>query len=330
MAALTTLKQLRDHIASAVRETQISDLIDAFINRTGIEIHDYHRWTWLRRKTTFSTVADREDYNLDSEVDDIAIIRQRTTPLKLVYVPDSIFYQAVPDPEDRSTGNPRYYRRWEETGFSTNLAAADTVYVNSSSSSDGSSFTVRIRGRNSSGEIIEETLTLNGTTNVTSSTTWEANGLLQISKSGTTTGTVSCYRTTGATLLSEMEPNNLAPRFLRVNLYPIPSSAITLYLEYFERYRYLVHNTDVPQMDHKWNWVLLEGALAKVWEYKQNEGASAQHQALFDRGLRLMRERDELNVDYVPVLQPRTVIFPTIRRANDSVNNNAPAYYLVP
>jgi len=276
-------------------------------------------WTWKRRKTTFATVASQEDYNLDSEVGEIAVLRQITTPQKLLYLPDDVFYRLIPNPENLATGNPIYYRRWEETGFSTNLAAADTVYVKSSSTSDGSSFNVRLRGRNSSGEIIEETLTLNGTTAVTSSTTFASSGLLQISKSATTTGTVTCYRTTGDTVLSELEPGNLAPRFLRISLYPIPGSAITMYLEYYERFRYLVHNTDVLQMDHKWNWVVREGVLAKAWEYKQNPTLSAQHQQLYDRGLRLMMQQDAVNMDYVPVLEPRERQRVTLVKTDDAL-----------
>ena len=255
------------------------------------------------------------------------ITRIKFVPLpRLFYVPDNQFYNVVPDPENRGSGTPRYYRLWEETGFSTNLAADDTVYVSSSSTADTSAFTVRIVGRNSSGEIIAETLTLNGTTSVTSSTTWDAAGLMAISKSASTTGTITCYRTTGATVLSEMEPDNLAPRFKRISLFPIPSSAVTMYLEYYERYRYLIHDTDIPQLDSQWTWVLREGALSKAWEYKQNEQLSLAHRAIFQQGLVQMRQQDERNVDYVPVLQPRQVISSVIRRYSDSVNNNFPSY----
>ena len=326
MAVLTTLKQLRDNIQSTVRETQVPDLIDGFINLTALEIWFDRLWTFRRRRTTFPTVQDQEFYNLDSEVDEVAVLRQISTPTRLLYVPDDIFYKIRVDPENAGSGTPKVYRRWEETGFSTNLAAADTVYVSSSSTSDTSAFTVRIRGRNSSGEIIEETLTLNGTSNVTSTTTWAADGLLQISKSAVTTGTITCYRTTGATVLSEMEPNNLAPRFLRIGLFPIPSSAVTMYLEYYERFRYLVNDTDVPQMDHKWNWVLREGTLYKVWEYKQKETQSAQHYAAFQAGLRTMRQVDDRNMDYIPVLQPRVVVSSVVKRYSDSVSDNFPVY----
>ena len=328
--SLNTLKEIRDNIASTTRETQVSSLIDNFINLAGIEIHNYANWTWLRRKQTFATVAAQEDYNLDSEVDRIVFLRDRTNNRKLTYLPDHLFYRFISNPEDTGSGISDFYRLWEETGFSTNLAAADTIYVVSDSTADTSAFTVRVIGRNSSGEPVGETLTLNGTTNVPSTTTFAAAGLLSVSKSAATTGTISVYRTTGATLLSELEPDNLNPRFKRISLYPIPSSAITLYLEYLERYRYLTTATDVPQMDAKWTWVLREGALAKMWGYKQNEVAMTLSQRRFEDGLKLMRAQDENNLDYVPVIQPRIWNYSTVRRTNDSVNDNFPSYSLVP
>ena len=322
---LKTRDQLTDHIASRVRDTQIEVFIEDSLDLTLEEIWTYHPWNFKRRKQTFATVASQESYNLDEEVDEVRLLRQRSTPLKLLYVPDDIFYQFEPNPED-VTGVPHYYRVWEETGFQTNLAADDTVYVNSSNTADSSTFTVRVVGRNSSGEVVAETLTLNGTSNVTSSTTWDADGLMQISKSGRTTGTITCYRTTGATQLTEMAPDNLAPRFKRLSLYPIPSSVITLYLEYDERFRPLVHDTDVPQQDHKWNWVAIEGTLAKVWQYKQNVAYAELSYRKYQDGLKVMRQQDHRNLDYVPRLQPRVHRVTTVRRYADSVNDNYPVY----
>ncbi len=324
--ALTTLKELRDNIESTVRDTQISTLVDSYINLAGLEIHNYHDWTFLRRKQTFSTVASQEDYNLDSEIDRIAVLRQISTPTRMVYIPDHLFYQLLPDPENQSAGVPRYYRLWEETGFSTNLAAADTVYVKSDSTSDGSSFNVILVGRNSSGEIVSESLTLNGTTAVTSTTTWAAAGLMRVSKSAQTTGTVTVYRTTGATVLSELEPENLSPRYKRLSMYPVPSAVVTMYLEYYEGYRPLVNATDVPQIDTKWNWVLREGALARAWEYKQSEQLSLAHRAIFVQGLQQMKAQDLRNVDYIPVLQSRCVVTSVVKRYSDSLSSAFPQY----
>lgn len=329
MATLITLKQIRDNIASATRETQVGSLIDTFINLSLQQIHNYHTWTWLRRKQTFDTVASQEDYNLDEEVDRIAVLRQRTSPTRLVYVPDELFYKLEPDPESTSASTPRYYRLWEETGFSTNLSSADTLIVVSSSTSDGSAFTVRITGRDSNGLVVTETVTLNGTTNVTTSTSFAASSLMSVSKSAVTTGTITLSRTTGGTVLSRLAPNDVAPRFKRLSLFPIPSDVITMYLEYYERLRPLVNDTDIAQMNSQWVWVAREGALAKMWTYKQNEAASALSQRNFEQGLAQMKVADSLNSDYVPVLEPwASVIHSTVRRTGDSVSDLRPSYAL--
>src|SRR3989338_206154 len=109
---LVTLKNIREDVMKIVRETQNESLFTTFINTTGLEVHLFHPWTFLRRKQTFATVADQEYYNLDSEIDRIAVLRQITTPTRLFYVPDNQFYNVVPDPENRGSGTPRYYRLW--------------------------------------------------------------------------------------------------------------------------------------------------------------------------------------------------------------------------
>src|SRR3990167_2608047 len=247
---LRTFDQLRDNIASTFRDTQIATLIDNALNLALAEVWNAYPWTCARRKTTFSTVTSQEDYNLDEEIDRIILIRQRTSPQKLLYVPDHLFYALEPAPEDQGTGVPRYYRLWEETGFSTNLAAADTIAVLSSSTADGSSFKVVIVGRESTNNlIVSEEITLNGTTAVTSANTYAASGLMSCSKSARTTGTITVRRTTGSTTLALLAPEDLAPRLKRLSLFPIPSSAITMNVEYLERLRYLVNDADVPQTD---------------------------------------------------------------------------------
>ena len=329
-SGLRVLAELRTNIASTVRETQagVLTLIDNYLNLTLAQIWDFHPWTFARHKTTFPTVVSQEDYNLDEEIDRIMLIRQRTVPLKLIQIPDHLFYRFQPDPEGAATGPPRYYRPWEETGFATNLAAADTVQVLSSSTADGSSVKVVIVGRESTNNLqVSEEMTLNGTTAATSTNTYAASGLMRCSKSARTTGTITVRRTTGATTLAFLAPEELAPRYKRISLYPIPSAVVTIYVEYIERLRFLINDADVPQLDYKWNWVLREGALAKTWAYKQNEEAAAISEALFAKGLLQMRNEDERNMDYIPVIEPR-IRAPraAVIRYADSVNGAFPSY----
>lgn len=323
-----TLKELRDNIASTVLEPGQDDLIDGFINVTLAEIHCFHPWTWLRQKTTFSTVASQETYNLDEEVDRIAFLRERTTRRKYLYAPDALFYKLIPNPEDVG-GSPSWlYRLWEETGFSTQTTQAEKLTVVSSSTADTTQ-TVVIVGRESTNNLqVSEVITLTGTSSVASANTYAIGGLLRISKSAQTSGTITIAGQTSATTFSRISPEERAPRFKRIGLYPIPSSVLTIYLEYYERLRLLVNDADVPQMDHKWIWVLREGTLAKMWGYKQNEAAAAQSLILYQRGLKSMQQQDEQNLDFIPVLEARQTGFSTIIRQSDSVNDAFPGYAL--
>ena len=326
--AIQNFSQLKTHIGSIVRDSQIGSTIGDFLNLTLQEIHTQVPGTWIRRKTTFPTVADQESYNLDEEVDRIAILRDITSPRKLIYLPDPLFYKYVPNPENIGSGTSGVYRLWEETGFSTQNTSAEKLTVVSSSTSDTSTFTVVIVGRESTNNLqVAEVVTLNGTTAVTTSTTFAIGGLLQVSKSAVTTGTITIAGNTSATTFSKVAPAEIAPRFKRLSLYPIPSAVITLYLEYYERLRLLTNDADVPQMDHQWNWLLREGALAKTWEYKQNETAATRHYAIYRDGLKRLERQDQSNLDYVPSLEPRmTRSDSVVRRYADSVSNNYPVY----
>src|SRR3990167_6030422 len=176
---ISTREQISDNVLATTQqdETQIGDLVDDYINMTLNEVNntgwafsrrwggdgsDYnHLWNFLRRKTTFATVASQTDYVMERDVDSIAILRQQTSPVKLNQVTDEEFFRQIPYPQ--ATGNPRFYRIWEIDGLSTRLASADKINIVSSSTSDGSTFTLSVLGY-VSGRLTTEVFTLNGTT----------------------------------------------------------------------------------------------------------------------------------------------------------------------
>jgi len=311
---MRTLKELRDNIGETARESAIDDLIDEYINITLMEINNpswayeqigvrgyHHNWSFNRRKHSFSTVATTEDYMLPRDLDKVGLIRQEETPVKLKHLPDEVFYRLVPKPSD-SSGNPRWYRIWEEEGVSARLTATDKITVKSSSTSDTSSITVSISGYDSNGIKMSESLSLDGTSNVDSTITWLADRPLRISKSGVTVGdiTVEDYLGNIGTLLI-LGKQERSPRFKVIGLYPIPDAAITVYLEYYTRIKRLVNAADVPDIDEKWIYVVRLGALAKVRDY-QNKPDAAAYQKLFADSVRSMVKADISEVDYIPHL----------------------------
>lgn len=318
-------KELRDVVLSTTRQdnAQIGPLINEFLNLTLSEINSpgwafssrnkevSHAWSFLRRKTTFATVASTADYVLARDVDKVALIRQTETPVKLSQLTDELFYRMVPDPDD--TGNPRFYRMWETEGVATRLASADTLNVVSDSASDAGSseLTVSIQGYDASGIWQTETYQLNGTSSVTGTKTFAAREIY-VSKQKATTGTASVNRATGSTNLVKLGPNDRAPKFKILSLYPIPAGVATMYAEYFTFIPPLNNDSDVPLIPEKFLYIVRLGALAKVFQYLNKENDFNAVQSQFAGAVRTMVNSDRVQPDLIEYLLPEKHLMPFI------------------
>jgi len=248
----------------------------------------------------FTYSVDTEFYQLPRDVDKISLIRQTATPIKIRFIPDDLFYDYIPNPT--ATGNPKWYRIWEEEGVRVRLSFDDTIEVISSSASDTTQ-TIRIVGYDTNGLLRTESLTLTGQTVVSGTITYDAGKVLRVSKSDNTTGVITVRKATGDVTLVQLAPTERAGRFKIISLYPIPTSAITLYIEYFTTIRRLEGDNDVPDLDEKWLWVVRLGAMAKVYQYQNKESLFNTTQALFASAVRSMVKADLGNVDYIPYLR---------------------------
>lgn len=250
-----------------------------------------HRWSWLKRKTTFDTVASTEEYVLDRDVSHIAIVTQRTSPSRLTRITDEDLYFHDPDPSD-SSGNPEFYRVWELSGVATKLAVADTIDVVSSSASDASDPDLTVTVWGFVGGILQsETYTLNGTTTVAGSSTFQARDVF-VSKSKDTAGTITVKENSGGTTLVTLGKEERAPLFKVLSLYPIPSSAMTVYVQYYSHLKELVNPGDVPQFSQNWHYVVRLGTLAKTYQHLGKDTDFAVTQGLYSSAVRAMVESD--------------------------------------
>lgn len=310
---MKTRLEIRNRVATDTRETQINTTIEEYINQTLLEIQSPawafeqaglkgfdHKWSFNRRKTTLTTIASTENYQLPRDLDDISLIRQTSTPIKVNFIPDDLFYEWLPNPT--ATGNPKWYRIWEEEGVEVRLSADDTIEVLSSSASDTTQ-TVRIVGKDSTGLMRTESLTLTGAVAVTGTITYNSGDVLRISKSADTVGVITVRKTTGATTLVQLAPTETSARFKIISFYPIPSSAITLYIEYFTHIRRLEGNDDIPDLNEKWLWVVRLGTMAKVYQYQGKESLLNTTQAMYASGVRSMVREDLGNADYISYLR---------------------------
>jgi hypothetical protein len=311
---MKTRLEIRTRVATDTRETQINTAIEEYINQTLLELQEpawafeqiqgfrgfSHLWSFNRRKTTLATAASTEFYQLPRDVDKIGLIRQITTPTKINFIPDDLFYEYIPYPT--ATGNPRWYRIWEEEGVEVRLSTDDMIEVLSSSSSDTSQ-TVRIVGYDTNGLLRTESLTLTGETAVAGTITYDAGKILRVSKSADTTGIITVREKTADTTLVKLAPTERTARFKIISFYPIPSSAITLYIEYFTAIRRLEGDNDVPDIPEKWLWLVRVGTMAKVYQYQNKESLFNTMQGIYATGVRAMVKSDMQNADYIPALR---------------------------
>lgn len=112
----------------------------------------------------------------------------------------------------------------------TQMAANDTVRFKSSSASDTTQ-TGTITGRKADGTIATETLTINGTTNVTFANTYER--ILKFELSATCLGTVTVERTTGPTTIRTVPIGERGFMAIFRQLSSDPSTTKTFYCKFF-------------------------------------------------------------------------------------------------
>lgn len=110
---------------------------------------------------------------------------------------DLVPYASSSVPADDTTSSGGAIDTLRRVDF-TQMASNDTIRAVSSNSGDTSQ-TLTITGRKADGSIASETLSLNGTTPVTSSNTYER--LLKAELSATCTGSVTVARSTGPTTI---------------------------------------------------------------------------------------------------------------------------------
>jgi len=312
---MRTLSEIRTRVKNDTRETTLADsYLNDWVNLTLQEINDpawafeqigrkgiVHNWSFNRRKHPITTVANTEDYQLPRDLDKIGLVRQTTTPIKLIQVPDNLFYRFIPNPT--ATGNPRYYRLWQSEGLSTSLDADDTIDVVSDNAADTTQ-TLTVAGYDTNGIRVSEEYTLNGTTVQNGSTTFDSGRPIRVSKSGSTAGNITVTEHSGGTTLLVMGAEERSPRFKIISFYPIPSSAITIYLEYYTRIRLLVNDSDVADIDEKWMWIVVAGVKAKVYQYQNKESMFNSAQALYASGVRSMVASDMEKPDLIEHLTP--------------------------
>lgn len=157
-------------------------------------------------------------------------------------------------------------------------SSASVATVVSSSASDTSN--VYVRGIVSSRED-SETITLNGTTSVPGSKSFDR--IISVSKSATTVGRVTVTTNSGAVTVAILAPNAVVNRIRVMRLVRIPSNSTTIEMTYIQKMLPLINTNDYPIVDC--DEVLEAGASADAWRYKKQFNKAQDWEGQFEKRL---------------------------------------------
>lgn len=270
MATLGTLLSdlYRDLNFQDTPATAVTTRLKAHLNKAHQAILREPSFSRLRDTTsplTFASVANQAIYGLPAQINRVRAITERDNDRQLQ--PITLEELRADDPGLTATGTS-----WAFVPLSYGpikyVPAATGIWVASSSASDTSQ-TAMVNGVRTGGIATgDQTATINGTTRTAIGSFTDYVDVQTISISAVGVGLISFYdASTGGNTIAEIPIGKLSPRYFRVQLYPIPSSAITYYVDGQYDIPELDDTQDVPMLPEEFHDLL--SAYARMREYER-------------------------------------------------------------
>jgi len=217
------------------------------------------------REFSLSTVASTSKYGMPLYVKRVMNIENAAQRRRIFDISSKEF--DVKHPGTTAEGEPLSGYILGRFGVQVQPAAASTVSVVSDNSGDaGDAYRLRTTGFSSS-QLQTEQITVNGTSAVASSNSYDINGIERLVKevSGTSsfTGTLT-VKDSSANVLATIPPSWTSPTYLWMELYPIPDAVYSLTVRAVMYKPDLINDGDWPEVDEDYHNALVWGAAAEL------------------------------------------------------------------
>ena len=297
----TTINAILD-LSSQDSGDDFEDMVKASINRIYRDMLRATNEENERREFSLTTVSGTSKYGMPLYVRDILNIEDSANNKRIYDISAKDFDTTYPGTTE--TGDPAKAYKWGRFGVQKQSSSATAVRIVSSSTSDGGSdYNLRVTGYVSD-VLTSETLELNGTNQVTSSNTFDADGIERITKRSTEgvswSGTLT-FSTAGGTTLATLPIWWDSPTYQWYEFWPTPDTARTYTVRAIARKPDLLNDEDWPEIDEDFHNVLEWGAAAEVLPHIGKQEHSDRFAAKYRDGLREYKglqqaERNRLRV----------------------------------
>ena len=187
----------------------------------------------------------------------------------------------------------------------TQPASATTIKLVSSSTSDNTSFTVRIEGLVGGFSDFEE-IALNGTTTVTTTKTFDAGGLFAIIKNQTT-GWIT-IKNSASVEIGRIAPAEYQSKYRRLQLHPIVSSSTTVTLQCARKFELLLSDNDSICIERA-ETAVLDYARSRFLDKIGNQAGAKIAREIAADGIELAIKNEELLNNKAQVIIPLSGLF---------------------
>jgi len=272
-----SFKDLQDRVMRVLDETATNaptslTLVKDFLNQSHQQRCTEFPWNFMLwpKVSTFSTVIGQKTYALHEEFHRPLYFRNRTTTKYLAEIPFRAIVESAGDwNRTTSPATSDQFMFLGHQGVSAQPAAASTVTIVSSSVSD-TAVTVIINGELATGLVVQETLTINGTTSVAGSTSFQ--NIIDVTKTGTWVGTLSVSLTTDAITVLSLPPAIQGKQYKTIFIPDPVSVAEVIEYRFYRQPKPLVNDYDIPLIPAPHSGILVYDTLIKLSAYLTDTG----------------------------------------------------------
>lgn len=259
---------MKTQVSTAIERVDASFLlrIGGYLNQRYRNISKRRPWIGLCRQITITETVGQNYIVLPGWVEQVIDIHQTDTPVVLALQRYYNFINRhINDKSD--TGNPFVATPVGKIGVLASLPSSGVITLVSSSGSDVTQ-TVRVRGYNTNGVPIDESITVTGLATATGLLSFASTPGYEpfFSKSADTVGTLTISR--GSTVLAYLGPRESEIFYSKWLIHPQPNTANSLYLTVKKKIQQLTQAEDVPEIAGI-DDAMIQGAYAQALEEKR-------------------------------------------------------------
>jgi len=222
-------------------------------------------------------------------------------PLQLTYLTDQEFYSGGFNNTLESI--PTHYRMWGEDMVVQQPIEASAVAI-ASSDSDDTNVTVTIFGTVSGYPDYEEVTTnsSNGTTSVSGSKSFSS--IERVVKDASSEGRITVTANSGNVTVAVLPVGDTAEGILyrKIQLWPLPSSVLTVNVQYYKDPYRLVNSNDVHELGQEFDEAIILLATAKL-KYEANLKEGDKFVGLYQDEIKNLKKTNIDKIDWFPKLR---------------------------